>query len=50
MNDNFDKIINLINEIPNTYNGVDIMSENRKEYYLKTLKIRMENLLFNLNI
>ena len=50
MNDNFDKIINLINEIPNTYNGVDIMSENRKEYYIKTLKIRMENLLFNLNV
>lgn len=45
INDNFDKIFNFINEIPNTYNGVDIMSEIRKEYYIKTLKIRMENLL-----
>ena len=46
INDNFVKIINLINEIPNTYNGVDIMSEIRKEYYIKTLKIRLDNLLF----
>ena len=46
INDNFDKILKLINEIPNTYNGVNIMSEIRKEYYIKTFKIRMENLLF----
>ena len=46
INNNFDKILNLINGIPNTCNGVDIMSEIRKEYYIKTLKIRLDNLLF----
>ena len=39
---NFEKIENLIYDIPNEYNGIQVISDNRKDYYLKTLKIRLE--------
>ena len=40
-----DKIKSLINDIPTEYNGIEIMSNARKEYYLKTIDIRIEQLL-----
>lgn len=39
---NLKKIEKLINDIPNEYNGIPIISDNRKKYYLKTLKIRLD--------
>lgn len=42
---NIIKIENFINGIPNSFDGVEIISELRKKYYIKTLKIRLENLL-----
>ena len=38
------EIIAFINSIPSSFNGVDIMSDFRKEYYLKTFAIRFETL------
>ena len=45
INENMDKIKSLINDIPTEYNGIEIMSNARKEYYLKTIDIRIEQLL-----
>lgn len=39
------EIENFINSIPNTYQGINIMSDIRKRYYIETFKIRL-NLLF----
>lgn len=39
-----EEIIAFVNSIPTSFNGVDIMSEIRKEYYLKTFTIRFEAL------
>lgn len=39
---NLEKIEKLINDIPNEYNGILVISDNRKDYYLKTLKIRLD--------
>ena len=39
---NFTEIKKLITNIPNEYNGISVISDNRKDYYLKTLKIRLE--------
>ncbi len=39
---NLEKIEKLINDIPNEYNGIPVISDNRKDYYLKTLKIRLD--------
>lgn len=39
---NFEKIEKMIYDIPNEYNGIPVISDNRKEYYLKTLKIRLD--------
>jgi hypothetical protein len=39
---NLEKIEKLIHDIPNEYNGIPVISDNRKVYYLKTLKIRLD--------
>lgn len=39
---NFEKIEKMIYDIPNEYNGIPVISDNRKDYYLKTLKIRLD--------
>lgn len=48
LNKIYDKVMNKIEDIenfifsiPNEYNDIDIISDNRKLYYLKTLKIRL---------
>ena len=38
-------IENFINSIPENFMGVEIMSNIRKEYYIKTIKIRIKELL-----
>lgn len=38
-------IISFINSIPSSFKGVEIMSDIRKEYYIKTLEIRFEQIL-----
>ncbi|MBP5550738.1 MAG: hypothetical protein J6X93_01630 [Bacilli bacterium] len=45
INENMDKIKSLIDDIPTEYNAIEIMSNARKEYYLKTIIIRIEQLL-----
>ncbi len=37
------EIVNLISEIPNEYDGIKIISEERKEFYIKGMHIRMEH-------
>ena len=37
-------IKDFINSIPNKYKNIDIISDDRKEYYIKTLIIRLENI------
>ena len=37
------EIVNLISEIPNEYNGITIISEERKEFYIKGMHIQMEH-------
>jgi hypothetical protein len=44
VNDNLEQIKEFINNIPNIYNDVSIMNEIRKEYYIKTLEIRLSKL------
>lgn len=39
------EIEKFINDIPQSINGIDIMSNKRKEYYFKTFKIRFETIL-----
>lgn len=39
------EIQSFINEIPNSFNGIDIISDLRKEYYIKTFKMRFEQIL-----
>lgn len=39
------EIISFINSVPNYFNGIDIMSDIKKEYYIKTLLIRFEMIL-----
>ena len=45
INENMNKIEALIEDIPTDYDGIEIMSDARKEYYLKTLNIRVDQLL-----
>lgn len=40
-----DEIIGFISSIPSSFLGVDVMSDLRKEYYIKTLEIRFEMIL-----
>ena len=44
VNDNLEQIKGFINNIPYYYNDIVIMSEIRKEYYIKTLEIRLSKL------
>ena len=39
---NMEKICFLIDEIPDKYNDVMIMSDIRKKYYCKTITIRLD--------
>ena len=43
--DNINRIIEFINNIPNQSNGVEIISDIRKKYYIKTIEIRLNFLL-----
>ena len=43
---NLDKIISMINEIPEEFEGITIISKIRKEFYNKCLKYRYENSLY----
>ena len=45
LNEKLAEIISFINDIPATFLGLDIISDIRKEYYIKTLKIRLEEIL-----
>lgn len=40
-----DKIISFVKSIPNNYNGYEIISEPRREYYLKSFITRFEDIL-----
>ena len=44
INSKMKEIVNFINAIPSSFNGVDVMSYLRKEYYIKTFQIRFETL------
>ena len=44
VNDNLEQIKGFINNIPYDYNDIVIMSEIRKDYYIKTLEIRLSKL------
>lgn len=43
---NLDKIITMINEIPEEFEGITIISKIRKEFYIKCLKYRYETSLY----
>ena len=45
INNKLDKIISFFNSIPTYYKDISIMSDQRKAYYIATLKIRVEKLL-----
>lgn len=36
----------MINEIPENFEGIDIINKKRKEFYIKCLKYRYENSLY----
>ncbi|NBK97241.1 MAG: CtkA family protein [Erysipelotrichia bacterium] len=40
-----DKIVNMIHNIPTTYKNWEVCSDERKEFYIKGLKIRLEKVL-----
>ena len=40
------KIYNIINEIPNEYEGIKVISDIRKKYYFDCIKYRYENSLY----
>ena len=41
----FDKIKEFINSIPETYKELEVISPERKEFYIKGMKLRLEKLL-----
>ncbi len=45
VNDRFNDIITFINKIPNEYNELLVMSNKRKQYYIETMKLRIEEIL-----
>lgn len=45
INNKLNDIIKFINEIPNDYNNLLIMSSMRKEYYIKTIELRVDEIL-----
>lgn len=48
VNKKFEQIKEFINNIPNNFNDIVIMSEIRKEYYIKTFEIRITKLEENI--
>ena len=40
-----DEIVEFVKSIPNSYNGYEIISEPRREYYLKSFITRFEDVL-----
>ena len=42
---NIDTIISIFDEVPEEYNGLPVLSKIQKEYYLKALKYRYDNVL-----
>lgn len=44
----FSQIESFINKLPNSESGIKIISEIQKEFFIKTMKIRFENLIKNL--
>lgn len=42
---NMDKILNIFDEIPEEYNGLPVLSNIQKLFYLKTLEYKYENVL-----
>ena len=45
LNDKLAEIISFINDIPATFLGIEIISDIRKEYYIKTFKMRFKLIL-----
>lgn len=45
ISEHFDEIVNFINNIPCIYEGIEIISENRKKYYIETIKLRFNELI-----
>lgn len=45
VNKHYEEIVQFINSIPNNYEKMEIISEIRKKYYIKTFKIRLNNIL-----
>lgn len=45
VNEHLNEILNFINSIPNEYCGYEIISPERKEYYLKSFMTRFEDVL-----
>ena len=41
------KIINIFNEIPSEYNGLSVLSNIQKKYYLKSLQYKYDNILIS---
>lgn len=44
--DKMNDIIAFINDIPNTYKGIEVMSDIRKEFYIKSMESRFNNILY----
>lgn len=42
---NMDKIISIFNDVPEEYNGLPVLSEMQKTYYLKSLEYKYNNVL-----
>ena len=42
---NMDKILNIFDEIPEEYNGLPVLSNIQKLFYLKALEYKYENVL-----
>ena len=42
---NMDKIISIFEEVPEEYNGLPVLSEAQKTYYLKSLEYKYDNVL-----
>ena len=45
IDDYFEDIIDFINQIPTEFKGYSICSDDRKEFYIKGMKVRLEELL-----
>ncbi len=45
INNKFNDIATFINEIPNQYNELSVMSNNRKQYYIETIKLRIDEII-----